>query len=49
MSLTTSKDAKYNDTEYIEKIELIPHRLREFELAKNTLEYSDIVGTLALL
>jgi len=49
MHLTTNKDAKYNDTEYIEKIELILHRLHEFELARNTLEYSDIVGTLALL
>jgi hypothetical protein len=44
-----SKVAKYNDIEYIEKIVLIPHRLREFELAKNTLEYSDIVDILALL
>jgi hypothetical protein len=41
--------ARYNDTEYIEKIVLIPHRPRGFELANNKREYSDILGILALL
>ncbi len=45
----TCKDARYSDIVCTEKIGLTPRRLREFELANNTLEYCDIWGTLALL